>query len=527
MRVQNPAADTNPPRPDGLAALGRNLLALPVSLRRSYLRHGPPTTDRGRSETMFGNLLLHVQSVKTHVHSLRPTYTFGLGLISFYLFLIACATGALLMLYYVPSVERAYDSVKDLTCVVFAGKLLRNLHKWAGEAMIVAVLLHMARVFYTGSYKRGREFNWVVGIALLVLTFGINLTGYLLPWDQLSYWALVIVANIMQSPREVTDMIGLTQHIDAAGFSKELLLGGGAPGAAALTRVYFLHVMALPALTAFLIAVHFFRIRKDGGLTRPDDFARAPGDADTAAAPVKRGGLFPPNKTYGLMELARGRTAAVSREVEHTVPSWPNLLVAEAAVLALTLAVVFLFALAVDAPLKEPANALIPENPAKAPWYFLGLQELVAYSAFCGGIVLPTGAVILLALLPYLDREEKHVGVWFANGAGRRVAFASFLAGAAGITAMVSFIVKYGWFRTWWPGVHQLAITAVNPGSLFALLVLACSLAVVRRTGSTRLGAICLFTMCMTAYVILIYVGTELRGPNWEFFWSKSQWPVH
>jgi hypothetical protein len=162
---------------------------------------------------MFGNLLLHVQSVKTHVNTLRPTYTFGLGLGSFYLFLVACASGALLMLYYVPSVERAYDSVKDLTCVVFAGKLLRNLHKWAGEAMIVAVLLHMARLHRL--HKRGAS-----SMGRRDRPPRAHLrpqpTGYLLPGTRLS-WALVIVANIMQSPREVTDMVGLTQHVDAAG----------------------------------------------------------------------------------------------------------------------------------------------------------------------------------------------------------------------------------------------------------------------------------------------------------------------
>lgn len=530
-RIPDPAPAGAPPEPaparGGLSVLAANILDLPRAFLRSFVRHGPPTTDRGRSETMFGNLLLHVQSVKTHANTLRPGYTLGLGLISFYLFALTCASGALLMLYYVPSVERAYDSVKDITYVVFAGRILRNFHKWAGEAMIVFVLLHMARVFYTGSYKRGREFNWVVGIALLALTFVLNLTGYLLPWDQLSYWALVIVANITHSPREVTDALGVTRHLDLAGFSKEMLLGGTVPGAASLTRVYLLHVMVLPALTALLIAVHFFRIRKDGGITRPDDFARTPADDSAAPAPVKRGGLFPASKTYGLMELARGRPVAAARDVENTVPSFPNLLIAELAVLAFTLALVMICAVAVDAPLKEPANPLIPENPAKAPWYFLGLQELVAYSAFCGGVLLPTAALALFALIPYLDREERHVGVWFSSPAGRRVALLSFLAGAAGSIGMVAFVVRHGWFRAWWPGVHQLVITAVNPGSLFALFTLGASLAVLRRTGSTRLAAICLFTMCMTAYVVLSYVGSELRGPNWDFYWSKSRWPAH
>ena len=523
-----PHGDTNAPRPDGLGALRRNLLDLPRAAWRSFLRHGPPVTDRGRAETVFNNLFLHVHSVKTHLHTLRQGYTLGLGLICFYLFCLTCVSGALLMLYYVPAVDPAYDSVKDIVHAVFAGRLMRNFHKWAGEAMIVFALLHMARVFYTGSYKRGRAFNWVVGVALLALTFVLNLTGYLLPWDQLSYWALVIVANIAQSPREVTDALGLTSLFDVAGFTKEMILGGANPGAASLTRVYLMHVVVLPSLTALLIAVHFFRIRKDGGITRPDSLDRAPADGAYAPPPEKRDGVFPPNKTYGLMELAHGRTPAVAASnVEQAVPSWPHLLTAEAAVFAFTLALALVFALAADAPLKEAANPLIPENPAKAPWYFLGLQELVDYSAFCGGVALPLAALVLLALIPYLDREEHDVGIWFSGPAGRRVALLSLLAGAAGSAGAVAFIVRFGWFRTWWPAIHQLAITAVNPGSLFLLFTLGCSLATIRITGSTRLGAICMFTMGMAAYVILSYVGSELRGPNWDFFWSKSQWPVH
>ncbi len=215
------------PKQSGFDKYKENIKSLKRSFVSSYVRGGSPTSDRSRAALVVNNFFLHVQGAKTHLNTLRPTYTFGLGLISLYLFLITTVSGVLLMLYYIPSAEGAYNSVKDINYVVFGGRLLRNIHKWAGEGMIIFVMLHMARVFYTSSYKEGREFNWVIGMVLLSLTFVLNYTGYLLPWDQLAYWALVIGANIAQSPKEITDILGVTGFFDIGGFQKELLLGGG------------------------------------------------------------------------------------------------------------------------------------------------------------------------------------------------------------------------------------------------------------------------------------------------------------
>ncbi len=511
----------------GIARFRNNLKAVGKSFAASFLRSGRTTSDRSRAAVMFNNFFLHIQGVKTHIHTLRPTYTLGLGLMSLFLLLITVVSGVVLMIYYNPSIENAYNTVKDLTYVVFAGKLLRNVHKWAGEGMIIFVLFHMARVFYTGSYKRGREFNWVIGIVLLVITFGINLSGYMLPWDQLSYWALVIVANIIQSPKEITDALGITRYFDIGGFSKEFFLGGLAPGKEALTRVYIFHIMLFPILLFIFLGIHFWRIRKDGGLTRPEVFDPRDSDAQLAALPAKKGGIFTSSKTYGLMELAHGRTPAVDRDIENTVLSWPNLLLAEAAVFFLCLAGVVAYSFYVDAPLKELANPLIPENPAKAPWYFLGLQELLSYSAFMGGVGLPGLALLGLALVPYLDREQDNVGVWFSNKQGKAVAFKSLFVGGLVLIGILAFSISFGWFRNWWPNVPQLLITAINPGNIWVGFMILWSIFIIKRTSSTRMGAIALFTMFLISYLILTYVGTELRGPNWGFFWSKSQWPVH
>ncbi len=451
----------------GIDAFKENLKSIGASLAGSLFRSGRPASDRSRAAAMFNNFFLHVQGVKTHINTLRPAYTFGLGIASLFLLLITILSGVLLMIYYNPSIENAYNTVKDITYVVFGGKLIRNIHKWAGEGMIIFVMLHMARVFYTGSYKRGREFNWVIGIMLLVLTFGINLSGYMLPWDQLSYWALVIVANIIQSPKEITDSLGITQYFDIGGFSKEFFLGGLAAGKESLTRVYLLHIMLFPIFLFLFLGMHFWRIRKDGGLTKPEGFEPAGGDTNLVTFPEKRGGIFPTNKTYGLMELAHGRTPAVDRDVENTVLSWPNLLVAEVAVFFLCLAGVVAYAFHINAPLKELANPLIPENPAKAPWYFLGLQELLSYSAFMGGVGLPGLALLGLALIPYLDREQHHAGVWFTGGQGKSVALQALAAGTVVLLGLLAFVIGFGWFRNWWPNIPQLLIVLVNPGTIW------------------------------------------------------------
>ena len=197
------------------------------------------------------------------------------------------------------------------------------------------------------------------------------------------------------------------------------------------------------------------------------------------------------------------------------------------AVFFLCLAGVVVYSFYIDAPFRELANALIPENPAKAPWYFLGLQELVSYSAFMGGVGIPTLAIVGLILIPYLDREERHIGIWFSNREGRTVTLQSFILGIAALIGILAFVISFGWFRNWWPNVPQILITLINPGTIWLGFVIGWSLFIIKKTGSTRMGAIALFTMFLLSYVILTYMGTELRGPNWEFYWSKNQWPEH
>ncbi|MFW6124959.1 MAG: cytochrome b N-terminal domain-containing protein, partial [Pirellulales bacterium] len=414
--------------PSGLQQFWDNLRQVPRRAWRAAFRGGAPTTDRTRSDFVFQNVFLHIHPVRTHRWSLRWPTTMGLGVVSAAALLITLITGVLLMFYYKPYPEVAYQSIKDIHFVVPTGRFMRNIHRWAANVMVVAVLLHMVRTFYTAAYRAPREFNWLIGMGLLVVTLGLSFTGYLLPWDQLAYWAITIGANIAQSPREITDALGWTQYIDIGGLQKRLLLGSDTVGAEALIRFYLFHVMILPLMLAALLAVHFWRIRKDGGLTRP-------ADADQRLRPLG-GATYPvfteaPRKTYQLAALVRGRTSAVGKAPENTVPSMPHLFYAELAVLMLTVFVCLALAMTIDAPLKELANPNVPENPAKAPWYFLGLQELVSFSAFMGGVGIPAIVIIGLGLIPLLDRETVGTGQWFGGPGGWRLMAVSAAVGLA------------------------------------------------------------------------------------------------
>lgn len=507
-------------RGDALKRFLQNLRTTPQAFRDSLIRHGRISSDRTRSQAVSSNFFLHILPVRTHVHSVKALTTLGLGIMTLVLFGILCFTGVLLMVYYKPSVDEAYESMLDIANVVPTGRWIRNVHRWSAHGMVACVILHMARAFYTSAYKRPRQFNWVVGMVLFALTLGLSFTGYLLPWDQLAYWAITIGANIAQSPREITDALGITAHFDPGGMQKELLLGAHYVGQEALTRFYVLHVMVLPLVTCIFLGVHFWRIRKDGGLARPRSADLALEVSGTGPAPLK---------THGLMGLMKGRTPAVNLELRNTITTWPNTLYVIGAVTMVTVFVMVLLGVLFDAPLKEPANPAVPENPAKAPWYFLGLQELVSYSAFMGGVGIPAIVLLGLALVPYLDREEEDVGIWFSGRRGRRVAAFSAALATILVVGMLWFTVTFGWLRSWeaTARVPQILITAFNPGTVFVLLFAAWSIAVVKRTGSTRMGAVALFTCFLVGFVILTYFATVHRGPNWSFYWSSSDWPTH
>ena len=245
---------------------------------KSIFRVGIPTDNRKRALAMLGNVVLHLHPIKVKKSGIRMSYTWCMGGTAFFLFLVETITGLLLMFYYRPSVEYAFVDIVDLREAAAFG-IMRELHRWGAHAMVIAVWLHMFRVFMTGSYKPPREFNWNVGVILLVLTLLLSFTGYLLPWDQLAIWAITVGSNMTKA----TPLVGSggpfakimmfpgtdVPMIHAGSDARFFLLAGTFVGENALLRFYVLHCVFIPVIVTVLIAIHFWRIRKDGGISGP------------------------------------------------------------------------------------------------------------------------------------------------------------------------------------------------------------------------------------------------------------------
>src|SRR5476651_751669 len=239
---------------------------------KSIFRHPAPRDRRNRVVVMLTNVFLHLHPVSVRKSGIELIYTWCMGGITFFLFLVETVTGVLLMFYYRPTLEHAYNDILSLRDVTTLG-ILRELHRWGAHAMVITIWLHMYRVFLTGSYKPPREFNWGIGVILLVLTLLLSFTGYLLPWDQLAIWAITVGANMgaatpfagVEGPGTMFLKIGDVNLVHSGNDAKFGLLAGRFIGEATLLRFYVLHCIAIPFVVTILIALHFWRVRKDGG----------------------------------------------------------------------------------------------------------------------------------------------------------------------------------------------------------------------------------------------------------------------
>ena len=416
-----------------------------------------PRSNREAGDSVVKNFLLHWFPAKVTRQSLSWNYSFWLGTISAFFFLILVLTGIPLMFLYVPSVERAYLSVKDIEFAVSYGWFLRGLHRISAHLMVAVVFLHMVRVFLTGAYKNGtaanqnRPLNWIIGIVLLLLTLLLSFTGYLLPWDQLAYWAITVGTNIASAAPLVGDSM------------RFFLLGGTTIEQNTLIRFYVLHCFFLPLLVTLLFSYHMWRVRKDGGLACTDKLSLE--QKKEEVTPVK-------SKTYSLLGITSGSSVHVETTIvdddQHTVMSSPNLTRRLLVVSLGTLVVASILTIIFRAPLEAAANPAVTPNPAKAPWYFLWLQELVTTTTFTiggftvngaliGGIVLP-GLLVLAAIAwPYLDKSSlRSVGVWWAEDRRRQnIVFLVIVAAILILTVIGTFLrgPYWNWYWPWqsWP----------------------------------------------------------------------------
>jgi cytochrome b6 len=238
---------------------------------KSVFRHKLDESQRNRSLAVLSNVFLHLHPARINRDAVRYNFTWGMGGITFYLFIVLTLTGVLLMFYYHPTKVQAFRDILYLMNDVPFGNVLRNMHRWAAHAMIITVWLHMMRVFMTGSYKPPREFNWGIGVMLLLFTMLLSFTGYLLPDDQLGFWAVTVGTNMARATPLLghEGPFGPELGVDAFNDVRFALLGGSIVDANALLRAYIWHCIAIPIIAAVLMIVHFWRVRKDGAISGP------------------------------------------------------------------------------------------------------------------------------------------------------------------------------------------------------------------------------------------------------------------
>jgi quinol-cytochrome oxidoreductase complex cytochrome b subunit len=436
-----------------------------------------PGTDGDRARTVVGTFVLHFRPVRVPAATIRFTHTFGLGGMSLVLLGILVVTGSLLMLGYTPVPGEAYASIERLEREVVFGAFIRSLHYWSANLLVLVAGLHLLRVVFTGGFLDGRAFNWVVGLVLLAAIAGSSFTGYLLPWDQLAYWAVTIVT-------------GMAGYVPLAGAAlAELLRGGAEIGPGTLGTYYALHTQWLPASLLTGALFHFWRVRRAGGV------------------------VVPPGSVLD----ERGKPEQVL--------FLPHLLWREAAVTLLLLAAVSLFAALVRAPLGPPANPGLSPNPAKAPWYFLGFQELLVHlHPLFAVVIVPALGALALSALPYLGfAKDEPRGVWFLSGRGRKTARLAAIAG----TATAALLIALDGVLLAGSGSPAGGTALVTRGLLpVAALLAVCGVAfrlLRSRFGATRLEAAqALFVFLAAGFAVLTATGIWFRGPG-----MKLGWPWH
>ncbi|MEJ2710084.1 MAG: cytochrome b N-terminal domain-containing protein [Anaerolineales bacterium] len=440
-----------------------------------------PTDDRGRMRMVVDNLVLHLHPTKVPSRTLRWTYTWGLGGLSAMLLTLLVLTGIFLEMNYTPSPEQAYLDVLALRTNVWFGDLLRNIHHWSANLLVITVGLHLLRVFLTGGHRPPRATNWLVGVLMLLLVLGANFTGYLLPWDQLAYWAITVGTGILA-------------YVPLVGpFLSRVLLGGPEVGAATLLNFYSLHISFIPIGIVLLMSLHFWRVRKDGGLTIPKGF-------DEEQQPA--------------MERVTTIPHLVRRELVFAVV-W--------------LAIIFVWAMLVPAPLEGIANPEVSPNPAKAPWYFLGIQELLLhFHPVVAGVLIPGAGLTVLALLPFLDISTESVGVYFRS---RRGLYFTFLAAGMSLSLTLLWLVLDEFvidWSAWLPSWPSLIVTGLIPLAVLLLGLVGIDEGLQRMFKANMEERILFFFIfLLVSLTVLTLVGIFLRGPGMELYWPWELSTTH
>ena len=348
----------------GTLILAGILVLVAVGLGIQARRNSAGSTSLATRPNFFHHL--HPPSIPAEQARFR--YTLGAGGLAVFLVLILFITGLLEMYYYVPTPEQAAVSVETITTLVPFGSLIRNLHFWSAQFLVIMITIHLLRVALTGAYAPPRRFNYLLGLGLLVLVLLLDFTGYMLRWDEGIRWALVVGTNLLKTFPGIGE--GLYQFV----------IGGSEPGAATVIRFYTWHIFGLALAAGVLIVWHVFRVRRDGGIAVP-----------------------PP--------LQRQEKSRITRF---------ELLRREVLAMIVASVVLLLFSLIIPAPIEQPisgTNALTGDS--RAPWFFLWIQQLLKLgNPFLWGVLAPVLVVVVLGLLPYVlpNAKKDELGRWFTAG---------------------------------------------------------------------------------------------------------------
>jgi len=389
------------------------------------------------------------------------------------LVLLQIGTGIMLKFAYEPTPMAAYASIQTMQHNVVFGQLIRNIHHWCANLLVLIVFLHMLRVFFTGAFHLSRQFNWIIGLGLFSFVLIANFTGYLLPYDQLAYWA-------------VTVSTGMLEYIPGIGiYLQETVRGGSDIGRATLRIFFAIHTAIVPVGLIILMAFHFWRIRRAGGLVVP----RAPAE-EIEEKPI-------------------------------LVPTLPNLLLRETVVTLVLIAVVLTLSIFLNAPLGDPANPGLSPNPTKAPWYFMGFQEiLLHFHPLTALFFIPVLMFIGLVSIPYIHYPSNTAGIWFASSKGRRMALEAAFA-ALIVTPIGILVDKYMVdFTEWMPGLSPAISNGLIPVGIGLSGFYGFHLLLKRRYSANRNESIQMaFVFFLTIFIILTMTGIWFRGSGMALSW--------
>ena len=431
------------------------------------------TKERGDYRQFFNSLVLHFRPRSVPERTLRFTLTWGLGGMALVLILLLFGTGILMKFFYQPFPDKAYESIIYLQRDVLFGQFVRNIHHWSANILLIIVFLHFLRVFFTGAFHTPRQFNWIIGLCLFLTVLTSNFTGYLLPWDQLSFWAITICT-------------GMLEYIPGVGlWLQKLIRGGSEVGTATLSNFYAIHTAILPALLIAFMPFHFWRVRKAGGLVIP----RLP-DEDP--------------------EIQDDRA-----------PGIPNLILREVVTALVLIAIILTISALFNAPLESKANPGLSPNPTKAPWYFAGFQEILLHvHPFMALFLIPVLMILTLVSIPYAQYPTSTAGIWFTSLAGRRSARDAAVVAVVATPASIllnEFLID---FTTWMPDLSP----AIGNGLIPFIIILSVSLGtylILKRRHSLNINESVqmIFVFFLTAFIILTITGIWFRGSGMRLAW--------